>query len=118
MDWSLSYRYFLYDSGFSYRGRSTTNRVSLLLTVKNQIIRIKFVYFSIIHYLKILKYLNPVESPQTPKMTKEVTITPNILYLIRGPPHIMKIKPKISPNRPKIEPTAIKNSTPSKTLSK
>jgi len=59
-----------------------------------------------------------VENPQTPKRIKETTITPIILYRIRGLPHIKKINPNISPNRAKIEPTAIKNSTPSKMLSK
>ena len=69
-------------------------------------------------HLKILKYFMPVLGPQTPNNIKETIITPVMWYRIRLDPQTIKMRPTNSPNKPTIDPTAIKNSTPSKTLSK
>ncbi len=72
-------------------------------------------YISKFFYLKILKYLIPVLSPHTAKSTKDAIITPIILFRYRLPPQIRKIIPITNPNKPKIEPSAIKYSIPPKT---
>jgi len=60
----------------------------------------------------------PVSGPQTPNNIKETIITPTIEYRIRLDPQTIKMSPINSPNKPTIDPTAIRNSTPSKTSSK
>ncbi len=60
----------------------------------------------------------PVSGPQTPNNIKETIITPTIEYRIRLDPQTIKMSPTNNPNKPTIDPTAIRNSTPSKMSSK
>ena len=56
--------------------------------------------------------------PHTAKSTRDATITPIILFRYRLPPHIRRIIPIKNPNKPIIEPSAIKYSIPPKISSK
>ncbi|MHA2429398.1 MAG: hypothetical protein ACXACC_00055 [Promethearchaeota archaeon] len=59
-----------------------------------------------------MKYCNPVSNPQITKRTIETSTTPSILYRRRDPPQIKNIIPITRPNKPIIDPNAIKNSIP------